>query len=219
MLDDDDLSQEFVTYYCRNCLSTSKLFALVARARREEQATAIEFLKLGEYPEFGPSTPARLISMIGPAKDLFLKGRRCETRGFGIGAFAYYRRVVESQKNQIIESIAKAAERINAPPEMIVTLRKAKSETRFAAAIALIKDAIPEGIKIRGHNPLTLLHSALSDGVHERTDEECLDRAQIIRTVLAELSERIAQALKDDQELTDALTKLMQVPARQNEAK
>ena len=44
---------------------------------------------------------------------------------------------------------------------------------------------------------------------HERTDEECLELASSIRVVLAELAERLAQALKDEAELNRALGRLM----------
>jgi hypothetical protein len=54
-----------------------------------------------------------------------------------------------------------------------------------------------------------LLHSALSDGLHQRSDEQCLEIASSIRVVLAELSERLAQALKDEAELNKALSRLM----------
>jgi len=62
---------------------------------------------------------------------------------------------------------------------------------------------------INGHNPLTLLHSALSDGIHAKTDEECLELATSIRLVLIELADRIATALKDEAELRTAVTKLL----------
>jgi hypothetical protein len=38
-------------------------------------------------------------------------GRRAENQGMGIGAFAYYRRVVENQKNRIIAEIKRVAEK------------------------------------------------------------------------------------------------------------
>ena len=60
----------------------------------------------GEYdPPFGPPTPARVITLIGPDKEYYLKGRRAENQGMGIGAFSYYRRVVENQKNRIIDEV------------------------------------------------------------------------------------------------------------------
>ena len=71
------------------------------------------------------------------------------------------------------------------------------------------KDSIPQALLIKGHNPLRLLHSALSDGLHDRDDAYCLEQASSIRVVLAELSERLAQALKDEAELNRALSHLL----------
>jgi hypothetical protein len=45
--------------------------------------------------------------------------------------------------------------------------------------------------------------------LHQRSDEQCLEIASSIRVVLAELSERLAQALKDEAELNKALSRLM----------
>lgn len=73
----------------------------------------------------------------------------------------------------------------------------------------MAKDAIPESLLINGHNPILLLHSALSEGVHAQTDEQCLEIAGSVRIVLGELSERLSQALKDEAELTKALSNLM----------
>ena len=42
------------------------------------------------------------MKLVGPDRDDFLKGRRCENQGLGVGAFIYYRRVVENQKNRIL---------------------------------------------------------------------------------------------------------------------
>jgi hypothetical protein len=62
---------------------------------------------------------------------------------------------------------------------------------------------------IDGRNPLSLLHSALSEGLHEHTDEECLEIAQDIRVVLTELADRISLALKEEAELTQAVSRLL----------
>jgi len=55
-----------------------------------------------------------------------------------------------------------------------------------------------------------LLHRALSEGVHALTDGQCLELAGSVRIVIGELSERLSQALKDEAELTKALSTLMQ---------
>ena len=113
------------------------------------------------------------------------------------------------KKNRILKNIIQITEKLPASADMVRALNIAKGETQFSKAIASVKDAIPQSLLINGHNPLTLLHSALSEGLHAQTDERCLEVAQAIRLVLAELSDRIAQALKDDRELTEALSRLM----------
>jgi hypothetical protein len=56
---------------------------------------------------------------------------------------------------------------------------------------------------------MTLLHDNLSTGLHAKADAECLEIAQAIRIVLAELAERLTNALKDEAEPTKALGKLL----------
>jgi len=197
----------FLHYGCRNCRSVNKIFSVAVHWAGGKKGKAV---KLGEIPPFGPHTPARVISLIGPDRELFLKGRRAENRGLGIGAFSYYRRVVENQKGRIIQEIAMAAKKLGAKPEVLQRFGAAAKETQFSKAIEEIKDGIPSVLLIDGqHNPLTLLHSALSEGLHEHTDEECLEIAKEIRIVLSDLADRLSQALKEHAELKNAVTRLM----------
>ncbi len=200
------LDYEFVNYLCKNCGKTQKVFALLVAPGSD---TAGRVLKLGEVPTFGPPTPPRVIKLIGPDRELFLKGRRAELRGLGIGAFAYYRRVVEEQKGRIIQEIGKVAMKVKPSKGTAELFTEAEAETQFSTAIDMIKDAIPEAILIDGHNPLTLLHSALSEGLHAQSDEQCLELATSIRVVLTELADRISVALKEEAELKTAVSRLL----------
>jgi hypothetical protein len=184
-----------------------KIFSVCIRVQRGGSGIG-QCFKFGEVPAFGPPTPARLIRLFGSDRDLFLKGRRCENQGLGIGAFTYYRRVVENHKNQILGEIIRVSQKIGAPKPTIELLEAAKTEVQFSKALVSVKDAIPQTLLINGHNPLTLLHRALI-GVHEQTDERCLELAQDVRVVLTELAERLGQALKDEAELNTAITRLM----------
>ena len=197
----------YLTYHCSNCLKNRRDFALLVLWNNA--VTSGKCYKFGEFPRYGPPTPSRLNDLIGPDREIFFKGRICENQGLGIGAFAYYRRVVENQKDRIISEIIKVANKLNAPAETIQGLETAKGEKRFSKALDNVKYSIPSVLLINGHNPLRLLHSALSDGLHRRNDDQCLKRAKSIRVVLAELSERLSQALKDDAELNKALSQLM----------
>ena len=206
----------FLSYVCRNCRTTQKIFAILLFPE-ELYLTDGGAIKLGEFPSFGPPIPSRVITLIGPDREIFIRGRRAENQGLGIGAFAYYRRVVENQKGRLITEIAKVAKRLGATPEELNRFETAVKETQFSRAIDDIKSAIPQVLLINGHNPLTLLHSALSEGLHAGTDEECLELATSIRVVLTELAERISQALKDEAELKQAISKLMQPRVSNNQ--
>jgi hypothetical protein len=198
----------FLLYICSNCRSYTKKFAFsVTLDSLDFDSTSGSCYKYGEAPPYGPPTPSRVIEMSGDDRDIFLKGRRCETQGLGIGAFAYYRRAVENQKNTILDEIIRVSTKIGASAPMIEALEAAKRETQFSKALSSVKEAIPQSLLINGHNPLTLLHRALSGGVHERTDEECLDHD--VRVVLTELADRLGQALKDEAELNTAVSRLM----------
>jgi hypothetical protein len=90
-----------------------------------------------------------------------------------------------------------------------LTLKAANEETQFSKAVVAVKDAFPATLLVKGQNPLTLLHGALSSHLHEKSDDECLALAQDVRIVLVELAERLGAALKDEAELNEAVKRLM----------
>jgi hypothetical protein len=136
---------------------------------------------------------------------MFMQGRRAELRGLGIGAFAYYRRIVEDQKVVIIEQLEKVAKRLRAPDEYLLLFAKAKTQTEFTRAINEIKDAFPPALFIAEQNPLKLLHDLLSDGLHQLSDEECLGHARAVRTLLIALADRISEISRDETKVKESL--------------
>ena len=58
---------------------------------------------------------------------------------------------------------------------------------------------------IEGKNPLKLLHKAVSKGIHNMSDEECLQYAESIRLILVALTQRIDEFLKDSSEIHNAI--------------
>lgn len=200
-------TKAILVYSCRNCESALKYFAVVIMNGDSGQQDTV--VKIGEFPPYGDPVPSKLISLVGPERDLFLRGRRSENSGLGIGAATYYRRVVESQKDRLIAEIRKVAVRLNAPQATLTQFDLAAKETQFSRAVDLLKGAIPEALFIDGHNPLTLLHSALSEHVHLHDDAEFLANAGTIRVVLVALAERLHSLLRQDAELKGALSRLL----------
>lgn len=206
---DPNSKKKFLTYTCSNCRLSNKTFAISIWPAVVDKKVVLKAYKLGEDPVFGPITPTRLLKLLGDQREVFLKGRRCENQGLGIGAFGYYRRVVENQKNRILDEIIKVSQKLGASPEALTDLEQAKKEHQFLKSVESIKHGIPQTLLINGHNPLTLLHAALSVGLHDQTDDKCLELAHDVRIVLGELSERLSSALKDEAELNSAVGRLL----------
>jgi hypothetical protein len=195
----------FLEYTCKNCGEAKKKYAVRLSSTKNG---SLLVLKLGEDPPFGEKTPTRLLRILGNDRDSFLKGRRSEHQNLGIGAFAYYRRVVESQKDAILDQVISVAEREGTDQSLVDALRNAKKEVQFTKAVDSLRGAFPPQLLIDGRNPLILLHDALSKGLHALSEEECLDRAQAIRIVLSALAERLSELLKDQSALKNAIDKL-----------
>ncbi len=204
---------EFLRYTCRNCRAVTKIFAVGFFRQEAEEVQAL--VKLGEMPRFGEPRPNVVADVLDDEIEYFERGYRAETDGLGIGAFAYYRRFVESHKDKIIAEIRKVAVAQTLPAEIIATLDRAATKREFKSAVEEIKDAIPDSLKIGGMNPLTLLHNALSSGLHSDDDVECLEIAQDIRTVLTALASRTGELLKAESGFKAAVTRLNQRNAGQ----
>ncbi|WP_047607669.1 hypothetical protein [Rahnella aquatilis] len=197
----------FFKYICRNCRKNIKTYSLRLLFNKTEGFWFVR--KYGETPAFGPPIPAQAFKLIGGERELFLMGRRSETQGMGIGAFVYYRRVIESQRIRIFDELIRVISKISPDDVVLLELESAKKETQFTKAVDTIKHALPLSLYINGHNPLTLLHTALSEGVHAHDDQGCLELASSVRTVLFEFAERLSQALKEEAELSAAISKLV----------
>jgi hypothetical protein len=204
----DKLSESILIYNCRDCMIGTKRYYLASYALDygNNQGMAV---KVGEYPELHISIPSNLPGLLGTDYPHFIKGLKCEKNGLGIGAYTYYRRVVENQKNRMLEEILKVAQKLNARPEELQAIQNAITETQFDKAMNMVKGVLPQSLLVGGHNPFKLIHKALSIGIHGETDETCMQLAQNIRWVLTDLSDRIRNALSEQREIQSAVSSLM----------
>ncbi len=207
----DKSNTEVFIYTCKNCNQSQKIYTLKYIQLDEEMKTKNipgRIVKIGEYPPFGDSIPEKVKSFVGKERDYFFKGRRCENQSLGIGAYAYYRRIVENQKDKLIDEIIKVCKKLGKQESLIEELEKAKNETQFSKAVDSIKEELPSSLYIEGKNPLKLLHKAVSKGIHNMSDEECLQYAESIRLILFALTQRIDEFLKDSSEIHNAINVL-----------
>jgi hypothetical protein len=161
-------------YMCRNCGGkVARFFFYWLRA----DAGGGVFYKVGQAPEPEERVPKTLEDKLSPA-DLKVYRNALRLRNFnlGIGAVTYMRRVVENRMNDMLEVLHETARIHNGPAEVLAKYEVMKKEKRFSEKIDYAGDLLPVSLRPAGHpNPMAILHELASDGLHARTDEECVD--------------------------------------------
>jgi hypothetical protein len=165
--------------------------------------------KVGQLPAWSIRPDNNLSKLIPSHQHYYKRGLTCESQGYGIGAHAYYRRIVEEIIDKLLESITDLIE--PAEKEQYLRAIEETKKTRVAQEkIALVKDLLPAVLRPDGMNPLNILHSDLSEGLHDATDEECLETAKHIREVLIFLATQIAMHRESSKTFTDSMRRLLQ---------
>jgi hypothetical protein len=111
-----------VLYKCFNCrnavsrywlelkpLETNVVFSSSGgpTGRNVDVVLSCEIVKVGQWPVWSPKLSTRLLKSLGPSAPLFKRGVACLQEGFGIGASAYFRRVIEEEVKALLDLIEK----------------------------------------------------------------------------------------------------------------
>lgn len=89
-----------VVYFCASCSKFSRYFLL----KFDPQGRYV--LKAGQEPPWDITPDPTLARTLGSNALHYRRGLVCESQGYGIGAFAYYRRIVEESIGELLEGIA-----------------------------------------------------------------------------------------------------------------
>ena len=189
-------------YCCTHCEKHLQHFYVRVDDEKET------YMKVGQYPAWQTKSDPEIERLLREHSSLYKKGLICESQGYGIGAFGYYRRIVEEVIDQLLDEITDLI-----PPDELEVYHAAverTKETRITQEkIDLVKDLLPGILRPQGMNPLTQLHSALSEGLHAGSDEECLDLAETIRSILVYLVNQIMASRASRNQFSESMRKLL----------
>ncbi len=183
-------------YKCVGCKESRLCFVIRVAPSGDKIA------KVGQYAPWSISPPINVAKALGEHLPVYKKGLACESQGYGVGAFAYYRRVVEDIIGTLLNDIGALLKNDPAYETYQTNLANVQASKSAEARIAVVKDLLPPTLRPRGINPLGDLHEALSQGLHADSDEECLMIAEATRASLIYL---IAQVEAAKQSATDYL--------------
>lgn len=143
----------------------------------EEVVTKVQ--KIGQYPPLSIRISKPLEKNLGEASaSLYKKALINRNEGYGLGAVSYIRRVVEDKTDELIEAVAKLAESYKIDTKTVEAIRAAKvKKTTYDDKLKIASTVMPESLLIEGVNPLEVLYGLVSVGLHDLTEEQCIDIA------------------------------------------
>ena len=189
-------------YVCASCFEFEQFFFLRVDSERGRIA------KVGQEPPWDISVDPALQRFLGEAIGCYRKGLMCESQGYGIGAFSYYRRIVEDLVDELLDQIPDLMAG-DERERYLQGLERTKKTTVVKDKIDLVKDLLPPILRPDGMNPLSLLHGVLSQGLHAGDDEECLELAADLREILGFLVTQVRQSRESHRRFTERMRRLL----------
>ena len=189
-------------YLCQSCKKFERQFQIYISPELDY------CYKFGQYPEWEIRLDKNLEKTLGKHSKTFRKGLVCESQGYGVGAFAYYRRITEEIIDELLSSITDLIDTEN-KEQYLKALEETKKTRVTQEKIDLIKDLLPSILRPNGMNPLGVLHSELSEGLHAESDESCLENANHIKYILTFLINQIILSKETSKNFTESMKTLL----------
>ncbi|HXJ11722.1 MAG TPA: hypothetical protein VNH19_05555 [Candidatus Limnocylindrales bacterium] len=197
----------YVSYVCQLCQEQGVAIFL----RRIAVGTAETGIqKIGQFPPQSINIPTDVSKRLGDDAELYKNALVCRNHNFGIGALAYMRRVVENKTNELIEVVAAQAESYGTEAAVVAKIRAAKdNKISYDERLRLASEAIPTYMKPDGANPLAAIYGLLSEGMHAKSDQDCLVIADEIKDVFEYVFARLRAEIEDRNSMVEKVKKLV----------
>ena len=165
-------------YVCGYCQNEYKKFYLYNDSKKHK------IYKTGQHPEPSVAVPKRLEAGLKESLQHYKRGLVCFNHGYGIGAVAYFRRVVEERTDELIDVVAELAAASGEATAEVAKITAAKSERTYDKKLEVASAMIPASLRPGGINPLGRLHSLLSEALHSKPEEESIEVADELKFII-----------------------------------
>lgn len=178
----------YFNFTCVSCKKENHTF-LVEQEVTEE---SVKLQKYGQKPRKKLERDSKLQKFFKADAEYYEKALISLNNGYGIAAFAYFRRIIELNIVQLLDLLASDLEPKDIDNPIKQAIDELRKESPMSDKIKIANNALPEYLKPDGLNPLGTIYSLLSDGVHRLTDEECLVKAENLQACLSFLVAELA---------------------------
>ena len=165
----------------------------------EEIKPNIYIQKLGIYPEIKPLINKSISKYFDrETNNWYFKAIKSLNENFGIGAFAYFRRIVEKELIKIINDLSLIESEDSIKIKEL--LNKYNKTEKIYLIYENIFEFLPHSLKGLNDNPFQILYQQTSKGLHNLSEQECLKRAnninQLLEFVIKKMNEEKSEILK-----------------------
>ena len=163
--------------------------------------------KIGAFPEINIILNKLIKNYFdSESNKWYYKGINALAQNFGIGALAYFRRIVEKELIHIVESIKLLPDSHTTAIQKL--LDKHNENPKVSTIYDNIFEHLPNSLKVLGDNPIKLLYNQTSEGLHSLTESESLEKASKILVLLEFVIKKINEErseIKDLKEIVKGL--------------
>ena len=190
----------YFTFFCTSCGNQYKYTIYF-----DTEKSRIR--KIGQYPPWEIDIDNEIEKFLKENKEYYKKALICESQGYGIAAYAYYRRVLENMTNDIINEIIEV-EKLTRQGKNIDILNKAFTRNNTEEKLRIVKEILPDYLCPGGINPFREMYKILSEGIHKKTEEECNEYARSIRTCFVFVIKTLNNTKKEVEAFSYSLNKI-----------
>lgn len=213
-------------YRCVHCNDQETVFFVFVQRTKPPQRpltqpgpvvdsiTHVRALKIGQWPAWSVTPPKKLAKALGADVELYKKGAICLGQGYGVGAVAYFRRLVESQTGALLGLLEEGA-RAESDQAALDKIAAAKSSREASERLKLAAEAVPSNLRPGGTNPLATLYGLFSAGLHgDANEEECVEIAALLKDSIDHLFVNLRRSLDEAANYRASLTKAQELAQR-----
>lgn len=173
--------------------------------RQDRIWTRVELRKVGQWPAPVTRPSAAIDNALNDEDaDLYRKALTSLSQGYGIGAAAYFRRILEHTIDDLLVLVREAAEATN-DAEAFGALAEARKSRAASDRLALVVDHVPASLRPGGVNPLALLYGAFSTALHDLDESAAVELAQRYHDAFSFVHEVLREQTRRARELAATL--------------
>lgn len=179
-----------VRYVCRNCGKQLINYWI----DWTENDGVFTFIKAGQWPALTIEPSLVVTKALGEDDtSLYKKALINASISHGLGALAYFRRVIENKVNVLLDLVEEAAKAAQIHEDELKNIAEVKASKHVDVKIEYAAKILPTHLRPGGHNPLERLYGVASAGLHGESDSDCVGLFQEYRAAFEFLVQNLTE--------------------------